>query len=134
MPSTDELAAVSLSPNTRDADRNFLDLDIPIKPSSSSDPNLVQVRKTLQSPVHADAGLSSSSGLHSSSDLHAVVDPPSASDLNNVHVNKITDSWSSLFQKHTTRSRDLQCHSNPSTDPDHHIVFDDDDASVAVQN
>ena len=51
-----------------------------------------------------------------------------------MQVNKITDSWSSLFQKHTTRSRDLQRHSTPSTDPDHHIVFDDDDASAAVQN
>ena len=47
MLSADELAVVSLSPNTRGADGNFSDLPIPVKPSSSPDPKLVQGRKTL---------------------------------------------------------------------------------------
>ena len=132
MLSDDELAEVSVSPKTRDADRKLSDLNVHIKPSSLSDPNIVQVLKNLQSPVNAVADPSSSSDLHASSDLSVDADPSSFSDLHNVQGNKITDSWSSLFQKNTNRSRDLQRHSNLSADPDHHIMFDDDDAFAAV--
>lgn len=57
-----------------------------------------------------------------------------SSDPIKLQANKMTDTWSSLFQKRTDRSRDLQRHARPSTDPSHHIVFDDHDSSTAVQN
>ena len=128
MLSDDELAEVLVSPKSRDDDGKHSDLNVDIDPSSSSDPNKVHILKNLQSDANAEADPSSSS------DLNTDAAPSSSSDLNNVQVNKMTDSWSSLFQKHTDQSRDLQCHLNPSTDPDHHIVFDEEDASAAVQN
>jgi len=45
-----------------------------------------------------------------------------------------SDTWSSLFQKHTNGSRDLRRYTQPSTDPTHHIEFDEEDSSAATQN
>lgn len=41
------------------------------------------------------------------------------------NVEHRADTWSSLFQKHSHRSWDLQHHSQPSKDPNHHIEFDE---------
>eukprot|EP00268_Persea_americana_P024514 TRINITY_DN23926_c0_g1_i3.p1 TRINITY_DN23926_c0_g1~~TRINITY_DN23926_c0_g1_i3.p1 ORF type:complete len:208 (-),score=27.47 TRINITY_DN23926_c0_g1_i3:37-660(-) len=51
-----------------------------------------------------------------------------------LQAHKTTDTWSSLFQNRTDQSRDLQRHSQPSTDPHHHIVFNEEDSSAALQN
>lgn len=54
--------------------------------------------------------------------------------LNIKNVDAQTDTWSSLFQRHTDRSRDLPHHNQPSKDPDHHIEFDEEDSFAAAQN
>lgn len=60
--------------------------------------------------------------------------PSSSSDPEKLQGSKTSDTWSSLFQTSIHRSRDLQRHSQPSTDPEHDIVFDEEDSSAAVQN
>lgn len=130
-----ELAEVLVFPKTRDVDGKLSDLNVDINPSSSSDPKKVQVLKILPTVANPSSSfLNADANTYSSSDLNAAANPSSSSALNNVQANKTTDSWSSLFQKHIDRSRDLQRDSNPSTYPDHHIVFDEEDASAAVQN
>ncbi|XXG79984.1 hypothetical protein AAC387_Pa09g0945 [Persea americana] len=44
------------------------------------------------------------------------------------------DMWSSLFSHQVGRARALQRHHQPSNNPDHHIEFDEEDSSAAVQN
>ncbi|XXG79945.1 hypothetical protein AAC387_Pa09g0908 [Persea americana] len=44
------------------------------------------------------------------------------------------DTWSSLFSHQVGRARALQRRHQPSNDPDHHIEFDEEDSSAAVQN
>ena len=44
------------------------------------------------------------------------------------------DTWSSLFSPQVGRARALQRRHQPSNDPDHHIEFDEEDSSAAVQN
>lgn len=58
----------------------------------------------------------------------------SAPHLQLKHMAHRSDTWSSLFPKHTGGSRDLQRHTQPSKDPNHHIEFDEEEDSAAAQN
>lgn len=60
--------------------------------------------------------------------------PPDPTILNFKKVDARTNTWSSLFQHHTDRSRDLHRHIQPSRDLNHHIEFDEDNFFAAVQN